>query len=83
MGEMRARKEACSDDIRLSAISSNHTVKSRSTFPALLEVMRGKTVEDVTAGDYMFGGASIPQDGWAHKAECSGNSTAKDLDQDP
>lgn len=39
MGKMRGRKEAWSDDVHLSAISSNHTFKTRSAFPAPLKVM--------------------------------------------
>lgn len=65
MGKMRGRKEAWSDDIHLSAVSSNHIDKIRSAFPVPLEVMRAKTAEGVIADDCMFCGANIPQDGWS------------------
>lgn len=60
---MSGRREAWSDDIHLLATFSNHTVMIRSAAPALLQVVRGKTAEDVIAGDCMFGVANIPQDG--------------------
>lgn len=80
---MRGRRDACCDDIHLLAISSNYTVKIRSAFTSPLQVIRGKSAEDVIAGDCMFGGANVPQDGWSHEAKCSGSSTAEDLDQHP
>lgn len=83
MGKMRGGREAWSDGINLLTISSNHTVDTGSAFPAPLQVIRGKTAEDVIASDCMFGDANVPEDGLSHVAKCSGSSTAKDLDQDP